>query len=280
MHIVYQDEIVRGQPVEDLCAQRGWTAHRLDTMHFSDSIRDIERTLFKSALGTGEPVMCFTAIRLAQQAPNLNIPTIQSGVVASRFKLSWSNYAAQLPNDLLLNPFGILFPWQHLRTDDAVRCLKSFYGDDGVFIRPNSPWKPFAGFPTTWEAYDYNIDSYEKLESIEPGEITVIFPKKTISNIEWRFWVVAGKIATWAPYSWGDMEPSAQRMPAGMTEKVEEVIQNLEYYENNLVIDMVETEDGVKLVELNGLTTAGFYEGMDAAALFDALPTMFGLPSL
>ncbi|NDV50640.1 ATP-grasp domain-containing protein [Salipiger sp. PrR003] len=280
MHIVYQDAIVRGHPIEQLCADRGWQAHHLDPMHFQDATQEIERTLFKSVLGKGEPVVCLTAIRLAMQAPHLKLPTLQRGIIASKWKLTWSNYAAVLPNDVLLNPFGILFPWQHLKTKDAISCLRGSFGDKGVFIRPNSPWKPFAGFPTTWDGYEYNINSYESLESIEPGEICVVFPIKEISNIEWRFWVVAGKVVTWAPYSWRDMEPSAQRMPQGMLEQVERVIGRLEGYEDSLVIDMVETDDGIKLVELNGLSTAGFYEGMDVSALFNALPTMFGQPAL
>jgi hypothetical protein len=278
MHIVYQNEITRGQDMRVAIDSLGWEGYNIETNRFSLSIEEIDRTLFKKAINQDDHIMVFAGIRVATHFKYQNLNKIQSGVIADGSKLRWSSYATHLPNDMLLNPFGILFPWGYLRDPLTIRTVKKTFGEDGVFIRPNSPWKPFAGFDTTWDNYEHNLHSYGQLESIDPGEICVLFPRKKIDMVEWRFWIVAGEIATYAPYSWSTVPNGECEPPANMKSTVEKAIGFLDGYEDSLVIDMVETPNGSKIVELNGLTTSGFYEGMNVENLLKALPMMFGLP--
>lgn len=277
MHIVYQQEIIRGHDIRPLIEARGWTPHEIITEEWNSSLDAIERTLFKAGID-GRPVMSFGSIRLARQAARNGWHKVNSGIVAREERLRWSSYATHLPNDWLLNPFGILFPWGYLKQERTKDILRQSYGDDGVFIRPNSPWKPFAGFSTGWDDFDFQINGYEKLEHIDPGEICVLLPVRHFSPVEWRFWITAGKIATFSPYSWNDVPKGTTEPPAGMISAVERAIDKLEGFEEHLVIDMAHMEDGHRIIELNGLSTSGFYEGMDVGALLDALPAMYGLP--
>ncbi|MBO9428365.1 ATP-grasp domain-containing protein [Sulfitobacter sp. R18_1] len=279
MHIVFQNEIIRGQDISSAISSLGWQGHQIETERFSHSIEDIDRTLFKTALDPNDPIMVFAGIRLASHLQYKKLTKVQSGVIADQAKLTWSSYATHLPNDMLLNPFGILFPWGYLRDPMTVRTVKKAFGEDGVFIRPNSPWKPFAGFDTTWDQYAHNLSAYEQLEAIDAGEICVLFPRKTLDVVEWRFWIVAGEIATYAPYSWSTLPDEKRSPPADMIPAVEKAIRYLDGYEDSLVIDMADTPNGAKIVELNGLTTSGFYDGMDVTALLSSLPAMFGLPA-
>ena len=280
MHVVYQKEITRGQDISGVISKYGWVGHEIVTEEFSNSVGEIDRTLFKTAIKPEDNIMVFASIRIANQVQYKKLSKVQSGVIADGDKLKWSSYATYLPNDMLLNPFGILFPWGYLRDPMTVKTVKKAFGESGVFIRPNSPWKPFAGFDTSWENYEHNILSYGQLERIDPGEICVLFPRKAIDVVEWRFWIVAGKIATFAPYSRSTMPDCNKSPPADMILAVEKAISLLEGYEDSLVIDMAETECGAKIIELNGLTTSGFYDGMDIAALLSAIPTMFGYPEV
>jgi hypothetical protein len=276
MHIVFQKEITRGQDIRGAIEARGWTPHEIITEEGDASLEQIERTLFKAGVD-GKKIMTFGSILVAKRAPRRGWAKLDSGIVAREERLRWSSYATHLPNDWLLNPFGILFPWGYLKQDRTKDILRRSYGEDGVFIRPNSPWKPFAGFPTSWEHYDHNIKSYQQLEHIDPGEICVLLPRRHFDPVEWRFWVVAGQIATYAPYSWEQVPGDTKEPPEGMIAAVERAIDMLEGFEEHLVIDMAHMDDGFRIVELNGLSTSGFYDGMDVGALLDALPAMFGL---
>ncbi len=275
MKIFYQDEIVRGHNVAALIEERGWAGYRIDTENFYESVREIDGRLQEE--GGDDPIFGFAGLRLASQQGYLGIRKMQQGIVMDKGKLTWSNYATLLPSSLLLNPFGILFPWGFLLDDRAIQTMKSAYGEEGVFLRPNSPLKPFTGFATPWENYEFNIQTYRQLEAIDPGEMAIAFPRKEIDQVEWRFWVVAGNIATYSPYSWEELPQGQLSVPDGMISDVTEVIRYLEGYEDSLVIDMVKTGGGNKVVELNGLTTSGFYDGMDVGALLDSLPQMYGL---
>jgi hypothetical protein len=102
-----------------------------------------------------------------------------------------------------------------------------------------------------------------------------------MDHIEWRFWVVAGEIATQAPYSWQWLDDTtAVKRPKGPPSDIvaaaQRAIDHLCYHADSFVIDLVKTPGGIKVVEINGLSTSGFYEGMDLDALLGSLPNMFG----
>ena len=274
MHIFYQDEITRGLDIKSEILSRGWIPYRIETENFHSSIRDINRLIFASS--DSSPVFGFASLRVATQHKRFNLPEVGRGMVMDKRKLTWSSYATILPPSLLLNPFGVMFPWASLMREDVVKTLKVIFGDRGVFLRPNSPLKPFAGFPTSWDDYEYNIQAYKQLEHVSPGEVVVVSSVKQVDPVEWRFWVTAGKIATFSPYSWGEVPEGVSDPPNGMLEIVERAIDHLEGYEDSLVIDVAETEFGSKIIELNGLSTSGFYPKMSVGDLLDALPRMYG----
>ncbi len=276
MHIVYQNEIVRGHDIRAAAEALGWSSYEIETNRFDQSVAEIDRSLFKAALDPNDHIMVFGTIRLAAHRKYRSLSKLQSGVIADDRKLRWSAYATYLPNEMLLNPFGIMFPWGYLKDPKVIGAVKNAFGEDGVFIRPNSPWKPFAGFDTSWDLFEYNLNSYAQLEHIDPGEICVLFPRKQIDKVEWRFWVVSGQISTFSPYSWTDVPSGTTEPPDGMLQAVENAIGKLDGFEDSMVIDMVQSADGCKIVELNGLSTAGFYEGMNVGDLLSSLPHMFG----
>lgn len=274
MHVFFQKEITRDHDLGSALENRGWVGHEIEAGNFHASVKGIEGDLTK--VPQGEPIFGFASIRLAQQHAHLGLARMGSGMVVDRQKLTWSNYASCLPEDMLLNSDGILVPWGFLKREQTKTDLTHVFGANGVFLRPNSPFKPFTGFSTNWDDFEYNVNSYGQLEKIDPGELVAVFDLKVIEAVEWRFWIVAGEVATFSPYSWEELPRDNPDAPDGMMDDVSKVIRALEGYEDSLVIDMASTPDGNKVIELNGLSTSGFYSGMDIEKLLDALPKMYG----
>lgn len=208
-----------------------------------------------------------TAARIRKNNPNLT-----NGLFFPDNFLHYAEYTAYIPDEWLLNPDFIILPYNSIYK--YTDLLKTEY-PEGVFIRPNSPLKPFTGFskPCIYSALD-EINSLYKLEKFKPSELCVISGLKPVNPVEWRLWLVDTEVVTYAPYSWeeGDLPTTPSKSVIDLGLKVAEL---MECHDNALVADIVETPDGPKVVELNAVSTSGWYKGLDSLKLVESLANLF-----
>lgn len=191
----------------------------------------------------------------------------QSGI------LDWNHYSTIIPQKFLLNSDGLIFPFSKLKQN-----RKFIFDNIGrkIFIRPISPWKPFTGFDTVVEDFDYDLNSYQKLSNVNPYELCLVAPYKEINTLEYRFWMVEGNIATVAPYNMTLQQTvDYQPPPDDMIKMVKEISEILTIYDHCFVIDMCISNGEPKMVELNGFSTSGWYNGMNIDNLFNTITTQF-----
>lgn len=146
------------------------------------------------------------------------------------------------------------------------------------FFRPVHDTKAFTGFVCDWPYYEEWRNSVRVL--LETSTLTkdtpvMVCSKKEIYS-ETRFWVVQGKTVTASQYKLGTLK------------RYEEVRGS--YFDNDLirftddcaarwspndayVMDVADTSDGLKIVEINNLNSAGWYKG-DLQKLVHALEEM------
>ena len=157
----------------------------------------------------------------------------------------------------------------HLLNHDSL--VASFSSIDPpwetFFIRPCEDSKIFDGTIITRDAFN----SWRKDQLPFQDDLVAASPTRKIFA-EFRFFVVDGHVITSSQYKRGgvlfassDVDPSAKHF-------VEEMI-CIWQPAPAFVIDIAQTEEGYKIVEINNINSAGFYEA-DVTRLVDAICTM------
>ena len=180
-------------------------------------------------------------------------------------KYGWS------PGVFDLEPFNFNVQMQHwgdhmLNYDSRVMKFQdATFGDhEQLFIRPIEDSKSFAG--KIFDRYEFehwqkNVCELGHNYGIELrySYIQLAVPKKIYS--EYRYFIVNGTIATASMYKLGDTVQYAETkidMDNPIQEYVEQRIQEWQPL-SSFVIDVADTAEGLKIVEINTLNSCGFY---------------------
>jgi len=142
--------------------------------------------------------------------------------------------------------------------------LDNFESNTPLFIRPNSDWKLFTG--DIFQKYEYEKwikhieeDNYQNLKL--DTEVTISSVKNIIG--EWRFVIIDKEVITGSQY-----RLHHQLNVSGKHTDIPERACDLAYkiaYDNwqissAYVIDICQTLDGFKIIEVNCFNASGFYE--------------------
>ena len=132
------------------------------------------------------------------------------------------------------------------------------------FMRPTTDSKTFAG--RVFEDKEF-YDWQEKICVMEHDYGSTLTPDTLVQvceplNIraEYRFWIVKNKIITYSLYKRGSKVMYAPEVDQQFIDYVNQVISIWSPHET-FVIDVADTEDGIKIVEPNTLNASGFYAG-------------------
>lgn len=146
------------------------------------------------------------------------------------------------------------------------------------FLRPVTDTKSFAGGIHDWPSF---VAWRERLEGLSPEDAPTVWldtpvmvcRMKEISS-ETRIWIIDGHVATASGYKVGSIVRSSppalvdRRILDFATARATEWSPNRAY-----VMDIAETPEGLKIVEVNNLNSAGWYKA-DLSALVLALERM------
>ncbi|BBB65951.1 hypothetical protein UNDYM_1698 [Undibacterium sp. YM2] len=166
---------------------------------------------------------------------------------------------------------------------NAGSVISSFaeavFTEDLMFIRPTNDSKYFAGRVfsreefETWQkkVCDLKLDDGS---SLTPQTLIQVM-KPIAIYCEARFWVIKGRIITKSIYKRGDRVIYSSEVDDSFAHYVEERIREWQPHEA-FVIDVCDTEMGLKIVEINTLNSSGFYAG-DVQKLVLALEEAFSV---
>lgn len=165
-----------------------------------------------------------------------------------------------------------------LNADSRVVAFKDVNFDEpDMFLRPINDSKVFAGKVFTKEEfYEWKrkvvVLEYDYGNSLSKDTLVQVTLPKVI-YAEYRFWIVMGKIVTASLYKRGDKVMYSSDVDERFFDYVKERIKEWQPHEA-FVIDVCDTPDGIKIVEINTLNSCGFYAA-DIPKLVTALQDAF-----
>lgn len=219
-------------------------------------------------------VVPFVSLEIAGRIQR-RYPGLSRFLVFSPERLQFHSVSAVM-GETLLNHRHLLTTWASLpeRASDLARAF-----GPALFIRPNLATKSFTGFSVAADQLRAEHQALSQTEHVPADELCVVAPAHALPPIEWRFWVVDGRPVTSAPYRWDEPSDPAAMAETTPPEELQDfargVASRTEVIESALVLDVVMSEAGPRVVELNPLSTSGFYPGMDLKALLTALADIF-----
>lgn len=166
-------------------------------------------------------------------------------------------------DDLLNNNITIC------RVDQLHTFMPDHNADSYWFIRPLSDLKVFQGTCVPLrEIRRWETSRESRSFQIEPGTAVVVAEAKNILA-EYRYFIVGGKVISGSRY-----HPGGRKLPERVVDF--ERLANAQVMANgwlpheNCVMDLAETEEGMRVIEFNTINCAGFYNH-DINAVIEAL---------
>lgn len=172
-------------------------------------------------------------------------------------QFKYSKYYCLIPKEFRLNDNFIMLNFNIL-LENIEKIIKDFK-DNSFFLRPNSCKKTFTGLVINKENYLFELSFLKNNRGIE-NDIVCLADKKNIKS-EYRFFVCENKIISNATYMIdGEIneDKSIYNNSEDLLSFVKKFIAKFDYIDT-YVVDVAETPDGFKIIELNAVSTSGFY---------------------
>ena len=149
--------------------------------------------------------------------------------------------------------------WFSSTVEDFVKNQDSILSriEDTFFVRPNSPLKPFSGRVLTkdtlsMEALDFGFYYDNPKEEIIVSSIQEVFE-------EWRYVVCKNEVITGSAYLADNREATDSSWRGKPLELAQEIASKLNISDDIYILDICNSEKGLKLLELNPFSGADLY---------------------
>jgi hypothetical protein len=135
---------------------------------------------------------------------------------------------------------------------------------EDVFVRPTDDSKAFTGQTMDAEQFKIWYNHINKLSDIQKGNGPRSDTQIVVSSVknikaEYRFFVVNRTVVTGSMYKLGNTVMSSSRIDEHVRRFADEMTFHWEPADA-YVIDVAETDQGMKVVEINNINSAGFYD--------------------
>lgn len=215
-------------------------------------------------------------------------PTFDTTNVMCMGSYSLRHYAQKMgwtPGVFDLEPFDFtqqMVHWKdYLLNADSVVCRfeDAVFTSDTMFVRPIQDSKVFSGGVMSRESFTEWQHNVCKLDDDYGDSLTkdTIIQLNNLQDIyaEYRFWIVRQKIVTASLYKRGNRVIHSSQVDVNVHDFVNMVL-NTEFNVTNInthcqnvgwrpqeafVIDIADTPNGFKIVEINTINSSGFYAG-------------------
>jgi hypothetical protein len=145
-----------------------------------------------------QPTILYGSIGFVQKCPFRYSP----GSYGMNSFMNCNEYYTRIPSEWLLNYESIFIPFGIFAKN--LDYFFDLFGEENLFIRPNSGFKTFTGFPVSRKEAAFEINSSMQLTSVLPSTICVISKVKNIKS-EARFLIVDGHVVAGSTYRWNDI---------------------------------------------------------------------------
>lgn len=144
---------------------------------------------------------------------------------------------------------------------------------DSFFIRPCEDTKAFNGSVFTKEEFEIWRKDILATEGVCPfaDEDVVVSPLQAIYG-EYRFFVVDGTIVTYSQYKLGNVVIASPHVDQYIIDFAQAMVDSWQPA-RAFVIDIANTPNGCKVIEINNFNSAGFYDA-DIAKIINAIENM------
>jgi len=177
-----------------------------------------------------------------------------------------ASYLSNLPLDWMLNDKAIFMTWKMFK----YRGPSGFSNyKKGLFIRPNSGFKTFAGQTIMFDTWNDTIDMLEQVSSVVDDTMILISPLQEIQG-EFRFVIVNNNVITGSEYRWDNKLDIRIDYPDDCFELANKVAKHNWQVDFAYVVDVALTPNGPKVIELNSFSCAGLY-ACDLTKIVDAV---------
>jgi hypothetical protein len=170
--------------------------------------------------------------------------------------------------------------WEILPATQLVRDAESVFqkigAHDSIFVRPDSPLKPFSGRvlrrdQISLAALDHGF-YYD-----DPDIQVVVAPVQRI-KAEWRFVIVETRVVTGSGYIADGRLATLDRADQQIWRFASETAEQLPPPETVYVMDICESEFGLRLLELNPFSGADLY-ACDGNEIIRKIPAILDCPA-
>lgn len=180
----------------------------------------------------------------------------QPGALGVNDRTHASKYLSNLPLEWFLNSGAIFMTWAMFKQ----RGMNFFaqWQVKTLFIRPDSGLKTFAGQTITMENWNDTIMTLDQLSSVMPETMILVARPKDLQG-EFRFVIADGQVVTGSEYRWDGKLDIRIDYPQECFEMAQRVAQHEWQVDIAYTCDVALTDDGPKVIELNGFSCAGLY---------------------
>jgi hypothetical protein len=180
----------------------------------------------------------------------------QPGALGVNARTQASSYMSNLPLDWFMNRNANMMTWAMFKH----RARELFYNFDAgeLFIRPNSGLKTFAGHKVKFGTIDHDISSLDQTSSVVDDTLILVNQCQDIQG-EFRFVIADKEVITGSEYRWDGKLDIRRDWPEECFTLAEKVAKQGWQVDVAYTCDVALTEEGPKIVELNGFSCAGLY---------------------
>lgn len=267
LHIITQEAIIREHDISPLIAARGWRHSTVPANGYLTALHALERDVAEK----DERPVLFTSLMVAGFVERHH-PVLSRGLIRASAFLRHSHYHAYLPRGMALNEDGIYLPWGQIQ-QQAAR-LKALF-PQGLFIRPDSPLKPFTGFAVGHDRLAEEWMLQTKTCHIPMQEMCFVAPCLDLDSTEYRVWIVNARPVTSSAYGWDVEKIWRGDVPPPIIHAATDLGRELKLTEQVYTADFIMHGERPRLVELNAVSTSGWYPDMKPSALMEALDQVF-----
>ena len=149
-----------------------------------------------------------------------------------------------------------------LNADSQVAAFRDVHLTEAAFLRPVDDSKYFAGRvfePAEFAAWQHQVCTLERDlgTSLTPETLIQVCMPKQI-QAEYRYWIAGGEIVTKSLYKRGNQVVYSSEVDERLDAFVRKAVADWQPH-RAFVIDVCDTPEGPRIVEINTINAAGFY---------------------
>lgn len=178
-----------------------------------------------------------------------------------------SRYMHRLPTNVLANHDYLMLPYgEFLRQHKRIYAL---FNTNKIFLRPDSGSKTFTGLAIHEDDFAHEINTLNRLLNVDHNSMVLVASCKNI-EVEFRFFIVEGKVITGSQYKIGDDLIISPVVSPRCLALAQEIAQGPFQIDLAYACDIGIVDGEPKVIELNSFSAAGLYAA-DVKNLFSAV---------